>query len=84
MKSPSRVQLFATAWTVACQVSPSMGFSRQEYWSELPFPSPDIKKKSWEYTKELYKKDLHDPHNHDAVITHLESQTSWNVKSSGF
>ena len=32
----------------------------------------DIKKKWQEYTKELYKKDLHDPDNHDAVITHLE------------
>ena len=27
-------------WTVACQAPPSMGFSRQEYWSRLPFPSP--------------------------------------------
>ena len=36
----SRVQLFATPWTVAYQASPSMGFSRQEYWSGLPFPSP--------------------------------------------
>ena len=44
----------------------------------------DIKKRWQEHTKELYKKDLHDPDNHDAVITHLESQTSWNVKSSGF
>ena len=32
----------------------------------------DIKKKWHEYTEELYKKDLHDPDNHDAVITHLE------------
>ena len=32
----------------------------------------DIKKKSQEYTEELYKKDLHDPDNHDGVITHLE------------
>ena len=32
----------------------------------------DIKKKWQEYTKELYKKDLHDPDNHDGVITHLE------------
>ena len=32
----------------------------------------DIKKKWQEYTEELYKKDLHDPHNHDGVITHLE------------
>ena len=34
------VQLFATLWTVAYQGPPSMGFSRQEYWSGLPFPSP--------------------------------------------
>ena len=33
-------QLFATPWTVAYQASLSMGFSRQEYWSGLPFPSP--------------------------------------------
>ena len=42
----------------------------------------DIKKRWQEYTEELYKKDLHDPDNHDGVITHLE-QTSWNVKSNG-
>ena len=40
VKSLSRVQLFATPWTVAHQAPPSMGFSRQEYWSGLPFPSP--------------------------------------------
>ena len=40
MKSLSRVRLFATPWTVAYQAPPSMGFSRQEYWSGLPFPSP--------------------------------------------
>ena len=36
----SRVRLFAALWTVACQAPLSMGFSRQEYWSELPFPPP--------------------------------------------
>ena len=36
----SRVQLFGTPWTVACQAPPSMRFSRQECWSGLPFPSP--------------------------------------------
>ena len=40
VKSLSRVRLFATPWTVAYQVSPSIGFSRQEYQSGLPFPSP--------------------------------------------
>ena len=40
VKSLSRVRLLATPWTVAYQDPLSMGFSRQEYWSGLPFPSP--------------------------------------------
>ena len=40
MKSLSRVQLFVTRWTVASQAPLTVGFSRQEYWSELPFPPP--------------------------------------------
>ena len=40
VKSLSRFRLFATAWTIAYQASPSLGFSRQEYWSGLQFPSP--------------------------------------------
>ena len=40
MKSLSHVQLFGTLWTVAYQAPPSIGFSSQEYWSGLPFPSP--------------------------------------------
>ena len=40
MKPLSRVRLFATPWTVAYQAPLFMGFSRQEYWSGLPFPSP--------------------------------------------
>ena len=40
VKSFSHVQLFATPWTVVHQAPPSMEFSRQEYWSGLPFPSP--------------------------------------------
>ena len=36
----SCVQLFVTPWTVACQVTLSMEFSRQEFWNGLPFPSP--------------------------------------------
>ena len=34
------VRLFSTLWTVTCQVPLSMGFSRQEYWSGLPYPHP--------------------------------------------
>ena len=40
VKSLSCVQLLATPWTTAYQTPPSMGFSRQEYWSGLPLPSP--------------------------------------------
>ena len=40
VKSLSRVHLFVTPWTVACQTPQSMGFSKQEYWSGLSFPSP--------------------------------------------
>ena len=39
VKSLSRVRLFTTPWTAAHQAPPSMGFSRQEYWSGLPLPS---------------------------------------------
>ena len=40
VKSLSRVRLFATLWTETYQAPLSMGFSRQEYWSGLPLPSP--------------------------------------------
>ena len=46
VKSLSRVWLLATPWTAAHQAPPSMGFSRQEYWSGLPLPSPCMKVKS--------------------------------------
>ena len=40
MKLPSHVRFFVIPWTVAYQAPPCMKFSRQEYWSGLPFPSP--------------------------------------------
>ena len=40
VKSLSRVWLFVTTWTVAYQAPVSMGFSKQEFWNGLPFPSP--------------------------------------------
>ena len=40
VKSLSRVRVFANPWTAARQAPPSMGFSRQEYWSGVPLPSP--------------------------------------------
>ena len=52
-----------------------------------PREAEDIKKRWPEYTEELYKKDLHDPDNHDGVITHLEpdilaSEVKWALGSS--
>ena len=40
VKSLGHVRLFVTLWTVVYQTPPSMGFSRQEYWSGVPLPSP--------------------------------------------
>ena len=50
VKSLSCVRLLATPWTAAYQAPPSMGFSRQEYWSGVPLPSPTMCKidPSWE------------------------------------
>ena len=55
VKSLSHVQLLATPWTAAYQAPPPMVFSRQEYWSGLPLPSPwsrvtksHLQQKSWE------------------------------------
>ena len=48
VKSLSRVRPSATPWTTAFQAPPSMGFSRQEYWSGVPLPSP------WMYVKNLH------------------------------
>ena len=45
VKSLSHVRLLATPWTAAYQASPSMWFSRQEYWSGVPLPSPDLETK---------------------------------------
>ena len=48
VKSLSLVQLLATPWTVAHQAPPSMGFSRQEYWSGVPLLSPDSRSRKFQ------------------------------------
>ena len=50
LKSLSRVRLFVTPWTAAYQAPLSMGFSRQEYWSGLPFPSPMHESEKWKWS----------------------------------
>ena len=53
LKSLSRVWLLETPWAAAYQARPSMGFSRQEYWSGLPVPSPAY----WKPSQSLFSKD---------------------------
>ena len=50
VKSLSRARLLATPWTAAHQAPPSMGFSRQEYWSGMPLPSPMHKSEKWKWS----------------------------------
>ena len=59
VKLLSRVQLLVTPWTAAYQAPPSMGFSRQEYWSRVPLPSPTdnrVVPKAWEHYGHLPSK----------------------------
>ena len=49
VKSLSRVRLSATPWTAAFQAPPSMGFSRQEYWSGVPLPSPPLSNSKYNF-----------------------------------
>ena len=49
----SRVRLCATPWTAAHQAPPSLGFSRQEHWSGLPFPSPMQESEKWKWSHSI-------------------------------
>jgi len=49
----SRVRLCATPWTAAHQASPSLGFSRKEQWSGLPFPSPMHESEKWKWSRSV-------------------------------
>ena len=62
VKSLSCVQLFATPWTAAYQAPPPMGFSREEYWSGLPLPSPSdvlrvLKYPHWQLNLSYHRKE---------------------------
>ena len=56
-----RVRLCATPWTAARQAPPSLGFSRQELWSGLPFPSPMHESEKWEWSRSVVS-DSYRPH----------------------
>ena len=49
----SRVRLCATPWTAAHQAPPSLGFSRQEHWRGLPFPSPMHESEKWKWSRSV-------------------------------
>ena len=59
VKALSRVWPSATPWTAAFQAPPSMGFSRQEYWSGVPLPSPGIPAELFQILKDDAIKELH-------------------------
>ena len=61
VKSLSHLQLFATPWTVAYQAPPPMGFSRQEYWSGVPLPSPMQESEKWKWSRSVIS-DSQRPH----------------------
>ena len=74
----SRVQLFSTLWTVACQVPLSLRFSRQESWSGLPCPSPGIFP-TWDQTgiclHLLHCRQILYPLSYLGTFTHISIQT---------
>ena len=81
VKSLSRVRLFATPWTVAYEAPPSMGFSRQEYWSGLPFPSPGpLRKATWN-AREWHAQLVFSWDEREDSWGHMVTQSSFSFKS---
>ena len=76
----SRVQLCATPQTAAHQASPSLGFSRQEHWSGLPFPSPMHEREKWKWSHSVVS-DSSQPHG--LQPTRLLRPWDFPVKSTG-
>ena len=76
----SRVRLCATPWTAAHQASPSMGFSRQEHWSGLLFPSPMHESGKWKWSRSVVS-DSQRPH--ELQPTRLLHPWDFPVKSTG-
>ena len=81
MKSLSRVQLFKTPWTLAYQAPPSMGFSRQEYWSGLPFPSPNKAKPKVSRKSDIIKirAEIHEKEMKE-TIENINKTISWFIE----
>ena len=76
MKPLSRVRLFTTPWTAAHQAPPSMGFSRQEYWSGVPVPSP-LHVRLWTKCFSQKKKISFIPSNWEALFSTWKRGSRW-------
>ena len=78
MKLLSLVRLLVTPWIVAHQASPSMGFSRQEYWSGLPLPSPVLSLETYKFLIHIYvRRPFIDSSNCFSLITPLVRNLSF-------
>ena len=83
-KSLSHVRLLATPWTAAYQAPPSMGFSRQEYWSGVPLPSP-----TKVFSKILNNKCMNDwkysfNSTHHANAVHMSRKETWSLFTGAY
>ena len=78
VKSLSHVQLSVTPWTAAYQAPPSLGFSRQEYWSGVPLPSPLFPTTEFKFNRGFYSKatNKNSPswHYHSCILTSTEER----------
>ena len=78
VKSLSRVQLFTTPWTAAYQAPPSMGFSRQEYWSGVPSPSLYKLLENMNY---VFSTTVENFHHHTCLVWRKCSKNAWETKN---
>ena len=76
----SHVRLHATLWTAAHQAPPSMGSSRQEYWSGLPFPSPMHESEKWKWSRSVVSESSRP---HGLQLTRLLCPWDFPGKSTG-
>ena len=83
----SCVRLFGTPWTVAYQAPPSMGFSKQEYWNGLPFPSPgDLPNPGIEPRSPAFQADTltSEPPGKPQIIVIETGRTGWHRRESKY
>ena len=82
VKSLSHVRLLVTPWTAAYQAPPSMGFSRQEYWSGLPLPSPTYESSEIDLSSQQIMRFASTPAKHSAMGIDAGPETGWLISTS--